>query len=171
MWMLLSFSGVFRSSMIYRDNRDTLSHPSSILTIHCGALWILFEGRTFFVYGAFFMLWGTAIASTTRTRDGRLDGFSLGLGIAKVNAENWQFGSFTGMHQTSFVHRNATEIKSIQFVWLHRNGLAMTYEMILSHYNVKRAIHGTDGSWSHQHYLIFGNCLLRFRHKLCFLEW
>ena len=54
------------------------------------------------------------MAATTRTRDGRLDGFSLGLGIAKVNAENWQFGSFTGMHQTSFVHRNATEIKSIQ---------------------------------------------------------
>ena len=116
MGLLLPFSGVFCSSMIDPDTRETIIHPSYILTFEKPALYeILLKVRNFsYMVGVFFMLGDTAIASTTRRRVGRPIGFSLGLGIAKVYAEHWQFGSFNGVHQTSFFHSYAIEIKSIQ---------------------------------------------------------
>ena len=104
--------------------------------------------------------------STTRRRVGRPIGFALGLGIAKVYAEHGQFGSFNGVHQTSFFHSYATEIKSIQLYdsivmaspWFTRTSVTLNY-------NVKRTIDSTEGSWNHRHF-IFGNCLHKLQYKL-----
>ena len=66
--------------MIDPDTRDTISHPSYILTIQRGAMWNHFEGQNFFVYGwCFLHAPRHSLASTTRRRVGRPVGFSLGL--------------------------------------------------------------------------------------------
>ena len=65
-------------------------NPSYILTIQRGAIWNHFEGQKFFVYGWCFL---HALRHSHSVNKGESKDQSLGLGIAKVNAEHWQFGS------------------------------------------------------------------------------
>ena len=82
-WNSVDVVALFWRALFFNSRYQRYHHPFWPIN---AALY--FDGQKFFVYSWCFMLWSTAIASTTRTQ-GKTTRLSLWLGIAKVAEHCW----------------------------------------------------------------------------------